>query len=321
MTDPADARLNRVRRLIRLPRAEPTRLPSDSNDTWRLGDTILRICWRGDLDRFQREAAVTAVLPPQVRAPHLLDTGRAGDLAWQLTRAIDGEPLQAVWGTLTPSRRDDAIAQLGTCLAALHAFPLPAAVRALLGVPRPGPDPTPSEVIGSDINPLPYARLVRLLAPARALPGGDPGIIDALTDRLRDLARHDPFDAGQQRNGCIHGDVHLGNALWHEGSVSLLDFEWVRLGPPDADLEALLRTGPDGLPLTPDLDTVLARLAEAYPALVSVPDLVPRLWLSQLAFALRRTLTDAGNPAAAFAALRRLLDGPDVVRSALKIAG
>ncbi|MFI7599871.1 hypothetical protein [Actinoplanes sp. NPDC049681] len=58
--------------------------------------------------------------------------------------------------------------------------------------------------------------------------------------------------------------------------VSLLDFEWVRLGPPDLALDALLRTGPDGTPLTPRPGRVLARLAAAHPALVSVPDPVPR---------------------------------------------
>jgi hypothetical protein len=90
---------------------------------------------------------------------------------------------------------------------------LPVEVRALLAAPRPGPDPAPSDVVGADINPLPYRRLVRLLDPARTLPGGDPDLIDALADRLDALARHDPFSTGVERYGCVHGDAHLENAL------------------------------------------------------------------------------------------------------------
>jgi hypothetical protein len=114
VTDAADLRLDRVRQIVRLPDVTPVRLPSDSNDAWRIGDVVLRVCWRGDRDRFAREAAVTAMLPPEVCGPRLLDAGRVGDLAWQITRAVAGQPLNRAWHTLTMSRRRDAVRQLGS---------------------------------------------------------------------------------------------------------------------------------------------------------------------------------------------------------------
>jgi hypothetical protein len=206
------------------------------------------------------------------------------------------------------------VRQLGSCLAALYAHPL-GEVRALLATPRPGPDPALPDVIGADVLPLPYHRLTRLLGPARALPDGDPGLIDALAGRLDELAGYDPFGAADaDRFGCVHGDAHLHNVLWHNGSVVLLDFEWVRLGPPDLDLEPLIRVEPDG---TPDLRAVLGWLAETHPAAFAAPDLVYRLWLYQLASTLRWVMTDPAHPAPALAALRGIVDTPDHLRAVL----
>ena len=71
MLDPTTRRqrLARVLREVRVPAGTPVLLASDSNDTWRIGSVVLRICWRGDRDRFAREAAVTAALPPGVPYP------------------------------------------------------------------------------------------------------------------------------------------------------------------------------------------------------------------------------------------------------------
>ncbi len=32
----------------------PTLLPSDSNDAWKVGGFVLRVCWRGDRHRLER---------------------------------------------------------------------------------------------------------------------------------------------------------------------------------------------------------------------------------------------------------------------------
>ncbi|HEY0536298.1 MAG TPA: hypothetical protein VGD29_32325 [Actinoplanes sp.] len=50
-----------------------------------------------------------------------------------------------------------------------------------------------------------------------------------------------------KRSGCRR--PHLANALWKDGRLTaLLDFEWVRLGPPDLEIEPYLRADVTGLP-------------------------------------------------------------------------
>src|ERR1017187_5342340 len=80
------ARLTRVLGSARVPAQTPVPIASDSNDVWRIGAVVLRICWRGDRDRFAREAAVTAALPPSMPYPEIVDAGRNDELAWQVTR-------------------------------------------------------------------------------------------------------------------------------------------------------------------------------------------------------------------------------------------
>ena len=35
---------------------------------------------------------------------------------------------------------------------------------------------------------------------------------------------------------CVHGDAHLGNIMWHQGEVRLIDFDMTAVGPAGADL-------------------------------------------------------------------------------------
>jgi aminoglycoside phosphotransferase (APT) family kinase protein len=113
---------------------------------------------------------------------------------------------------------------------------------------------------------------------------------------------------------CVHGDAHLGNALWKDGRLTaLLDFEWVRLGPPDLEIEPYLRADTAGLTHT-SLRETLGWLAESYPAMFAVPDLVRRLWLYQLANAVRELFLDSpGQPPddGAQRQLRRIVKSPD----------
>src|SRR3546814_15452323 len=39
----------------------------------------------------------------------------------------------------------------------------------------------------------------------------------------------------------IHGDLTFENILWDDGITALLDVEWSRPGPPDLDLDIILR--------------------------------------------------------------------------------
>lgn len=310
------ARLARVMRALRLPAKlsarEPVLLTSHSNDVWRIGSVVLRICWRGDRDRFLREAAVTAALPPGVPYPEVLETGNAPGLAWQVTRAIDAAPLSTVWHQLSTAQQRDAIRQVGQALAALNGHPFPAEVTAPLAAARPVGDTSPGALIGADLNPLPHQRALLLAGPARNLPYVDRALIDDVAAILRDLAHTDPL-AIEPGTSCVHGDAHPANILWRDGRLAaLLDFEWVRLGPPDLEIQPYL-----DVPEAADRGRVLGWLSEGHPAAFAVPQLVTRLWLYQLAYTLRQLLIHAPDrPADQLASdhplpvLRRIVNGP-----------
>ena len=176
-------------------------LASDSNDTWRIGSVVLRICWRGDRDRFAREAAVTAALPPDVPYPEVLATGRDERLAWQVTRAIDGVPLAQVLPELSTAQKRTAFRQTGQILAALNAYTFPETITAMLAAPRPADTTSLVELIGADLNPLPHQRALLLIGPARALPHVDAALIDDVEALLRALAEIDPLN-GDVRRHC-----------------------------------------------------------------------------------------------------------------------
>ena len=327
MLDPTTRRqrLARVLRKVRVPAGTPVLLASDSNDTWRIGSVVLRICWRGDRDRFAREAAVTAALPPDVPYPEVFTTGRDERLAWQVTRAVDGVPLAQVLPDLSAAQKRTAFRQTGQILAALNAHVFPRTINAMLAAPRPADLTSVVELIGADLNPLPHQRALLLIGPARALAHVDAALIDDVEALLRSLADIDPLNGaiGDSAAGaptCVHGDAHPSNILWQDGRVTaLLDFEWVRLGPPDLELEPYLRGCPDtdqhAEAATRD---TLRWLAETHPAAFSHPELVARLWLYQLASALRQLLILAPDRPAAdlpddhpLRRLRRMVDGPE----------
>jgi aminoglycoside phosphotransferase (APT) family kinase protein len=113
----------------------------------------------------------------------------------------------------------------------------------------------------------------------RALPA-DPSVIDAVAERLRELRA---LDVGGVDDAVIHDDIHLRNVVASGSSLqTVLDFEWVRLGPPDLDLQAFLRAEKEA-----ESDDMITRLAAHYPRIVARRRLVERLWLYDLACTLR----------------------------------
>src|SRR5438552_18401148 len=103
-------RLARLRQVCSAAGLDPVTAPrqvlSWSNDAWlfedrRLGAVALRVGWRGDLARLDREMAVAEHLPAAIRYPRVLGHGRTStgerSLAWSLTRQLDGELLDSAW--------------------------------------------------------------------------------------------------------------------------------------------------------------------------------------------------------------------------------
>jgi aminoglycoside phosphotransferase (APT) family kinase protein len=254
------------------------RLPSASNEAWKVGDIVVRISWSGDRERAWREVMVLQHLPASVPHPEVLEHGTTANRAWTLTRWVPGDIAIDTWRAMSSAGRDRLARQLADALAALHQWSPPADVREL--VASRGSAATVDDLIGQDVNPLPIDRALALVDEAKRSPYADPSIIDAVAERLRELRG---FDVGGVDEAVIHGDIHLRNVVTAGSSLqTILDFEWVRFGPPDLDLQAFLRAEEEA-----ESHDVIPRLAAHYPAIVAHPRVVERLWLYDLACTLR----------------------------------
>ena len=152
---------------------------------------------------------------------------------------------------------------------------------------------TRDALVGSAIVPLPMERLAPLLDWMEELPGVDRDLTSRVRKRIDDL--YPKVSDPEFRDGVVvHGDAHLANVLWHGGRVTLLDFEWARLGPPDLELEAACRDDPEierragPGPVAASDVPVLAWLRTGYPALFNRTDLTERLWLYELCHQVRQ---------------------------------
>src|SRR5262245_36215991 len=254
------------------------RLPSASNEAWKVGDVVVRISWSGDRERAEREVTVLQHLPACVPHPEVLGHGTTADRTWTLTRWVPGEIAIDSWRTLSPAGRDRLARQLADALAALHRWTPPAAVRDQ--VAGRGPATDVHDLIGQDVNPVPIDRALALVDEAKQSRHADPSVIEAVGERLRELRA---FDVGGGDDTVIHGDLHLRNIVASGNSLqTVLDFEWVRLGPPDLDLQAFLRAEHEA-----ESDDMIVRLAAHYPNIVAHPRVVERLWLYDLTCTLR----------------------------------
>lgn len=208
-----------ARRLGLRPTGDESRLDGASNDTWLLGEQVLRVCWRGDLDRLAREAALLVALPEEIPAPQPLECGRDDDLSWLLMPRLPGIPLADV-----PERRG-LVRELGAIVRALHAWQPPYDIRAMVeaAAPRDGDDAL--TITGKRLVPLARAQQLSLAEYVRAMPFVPGELVDAIVERLSGSLPEEPAV-------FLHGDLTPGNVLVHEGRISgLLDWEWAWFGP------------------------------------------------------------------------------------------
>src|SRR5947208_8146867 len=126
-----------------------------------IDELVLRICWRCNRTRLQREALILEHLPDEVPHVRLAAAGVNDDLSWMLTHWAPGTMLSYGWADLDRTQQRTAAEQLGLALRALHAWEPSSEVRAALAA-RPAQLDT-SEVIGADLNPLPVDRAPRLV--------------------------------------------------------------------------------------------------------------------------------------------------------------
>ncbi len=290
------------------------RIEATSNEAWRAGPFVVRVCTTPGSDRLLNEARVAAQLPASIPYPGIVARGMSGTSTWLVTERVAGITLGRVWPDLDPDQRRRAVSQLAEVLRAFHQLP------ASLSTMDQSPECP---------HPLPAPRLATLVERLRQLPGlaaADPTLLDQVTEHL--AAHGDALDAGPPAT-LVHGDLHFENLLWHAGRVSaVLDLEWSRPGPPDLDLDILLRFCADpGNQVSPDyarrigagqFRQVPTWLREDYPELFAHPRLHERLDLYGLAYDLRQLLrhpprdgTVAFAPHHPLRRVRRRLDGED----------
>ncbi|HJP80366.1 MAG TPA: aminoglycoside phosphotransferase family protein [Pseudonocardiaceae bacterium] len=196
-----------------------SRLDGASNDTWLLGEQVLRVCWRGDLDRLAREAALLLALPEEIPAPRPLECDRDDDLSWLLMPRLPGIPLADV-----PERRG-LVRELGAIVRAVHAWQPPQDIRAMVEAAAPRDDDDALTITGKRLVPLARAQQLRLADYVRTMPFVPGELVDAIVERLPDRLPEEP-------EAFLHGDLTPGNVLVHERRISgLLDWEWAWFGP------------------------------------------------------------------------------------------
>jgi aminoglycoside phosphotransferase (APT) family kinase protein len=246
--DPADAA--RVRALAAQVAercgADPARMRRAngySNATW-VGDGIaVRIAH--EQVEMMREAELARALPPAVGHPRILGVGVVEGHGWIVTREVPAQNLGEIWSTLDPSQQSRAIGQLWGRARIVHeATP----------VLRPH--------VGASGGFVPAGPAEARTAAERA--ASVLGLSDLRRGRLREVLESWFRCAPEVEQVVDHGDLALMNALWDDGVVALLDFEYAVLAPVEVDLCRLVgeaRVSEEGELVDSEAGAVAAEIA------------------------------------------------------------
>lgn len=255
---------------------------SGSNDTWFLSrQTVLQVCYRGDVDRLVREAELLPVLPESVPGPAVLDYGRDRLMSWIVVKRVHAASLWYAWDSEPDAVLRSYVAQLAQIMRDLHSWQPPARVLARYAAAEcPETETDPIAIAASTLTPLSVSQLGRLIEHARTQMFTDQDILDTIAARLAEAAGG--ITIGRDADVVLHGDCTPANVMVRGGRVvALLDFEWSRRGPRDIEVTLpAFSAWADGPPMLP-------WLAEFYPELFDVPGFDRRQWLYRVGFALR----------------------------------
>jgi aminoglycoside phosphotransferase (APT) family kinase protein len=277
------------------------RADSVTNEVWLTKDFVVRVNRDASL-RLHREAVLSQALPESVGYPELVQHGGEVGSDWLILRRKPGVPLSRAWPTLPPGQRESAVHQLAERLRVIHETPCPN----LDGL-RDVPQLLDAALTGR----VATQRLIEALRRAGDLEHVDAGLMDDLADLVRSTADAlDPFHS----TTIVHGDLTFENVLWDNGQITaVLDFEWARPGPPDLDLDVILRFA--ALPhlhvaadyeaetKAADYAQVPWWLAEVYPELFAHPRQFDRVRIFSIAWDVHELL--AFPPNAPLARLHR----------------
>lgn len=225
----ARARAVRALSQVGLSSADLVRADSVTNEVWTTPHYVVRVN-RDASPRLYREAVLSQVLPSEVGYPPIVQHG--GDIGsdWLVLERVPGLPLSRAWPSMTQTQRRRAVSQIAQRLKAIHKTICPR-LDGLGAAPHLlDPAPTGAQAV---------MRLLESIDEAARLPHVDPAVMGETADMVTALCGAlDPFDVPT----VVHGDLTFENVMWDGSDVSaMLDFEFARPGPPDLDLDVLLR--------------------------------------------------------------------------------
>ena len=259
-------------------------MDSGSNDAWRIGDRVVRICWRGDIDRLLRESAIADALPATVPHPRVDDCGRDDELSWAVSPLVAGTSLSDLWRTAPEDQLRELTRQSAEILRALHAWAPPADLATMLRQARQLPEADALSLAGVLAAPTHPVHQETLVAFLRSTPFVDGDLLDAAAERIK--AAQAVLTPSADQDVFIHGDFTPGNILVDADQITaVLDFEYARLGPATDDL-ALPWIWVDQQSTSRRAELFLDWLREDYPELFQPPDLATRRLIAEFGFAL-----------------------------------
>ncbi len=261
---------------------------SVTNEVWLGRDVVVRVNSLPN-NRLRREAELARSLPPEVGYPRIISYGGELGADYLVLERLPGHPLSRWWPGMSEAQRRSSISQLAEKLHAVHRTPAPP-LQDLSRAPHLlNAAPTGEEAV---------IRLVESIDQATRLPHVDRRLLEEVGEIVEATATHlTPFNAST----LVHGDLTFENVLWDgEQLTALLDFEWARKGPPDLDLDILLRfcayphlhVAEDYEDRTHSRDYVQVPwwLAEDYPELFDAPFVFERVRLYGFAWDIKELL-------------------------------
>ncbi|MCP5029516.1 MAG: aminoglycoside phosphotransferase family protein [Actinomycetia bacterium] len=291
------------------------RADSVTNEVFLTDTHVVRINRRPN-QRLRREALLGPRLPASVKYPKVVAYGGRLGADWLIVERCPGEVLSRCWPLMSIEQRQVAVIELARMLRELHQTEAPGNLPAIDAAPQ---------LINRDTF-SPVMRLLVALDKAHTFPHVERDLVSRAEQLVIDTSEALlPY----QPRTLIHGDLHFENLLWDGSHITaLLDFEWARMGPPDLDLDVLLRfcaypylhvaEDYEHLTLTEEYAPLAGWLASAYPELFSEPRLFDRLRLFSIAYDVRDLLLHPPPAPAHHLSehhpvnrLRRTVDGTD----------
>lgn len=288
VSDFAEARARRALTEAGLDYTMPlTRASSVTNEVWLAPEHVIRVN-RHPNQRLRREAHLGPFLPSSVRYPEIVAYGGALGADWLIVRRRPGEVLSRCWPSMSAGERRSAVRQLAQMLRQLHDVPRPPDL--------PPIDTAPQLLADRELGVVePLERAIDLVA---TMPFVDFAVAEHASRFVhRAAGALEPFDTTR----LVHGDLTFENVLWDGRAITaLLDFEWARGGPPDLDLDVLLRfcafpflhvaSDYEEETHARDYAQVPYWLAEDYPELFGHPDVLDRTRVYCIAYDIRELL-------------------------------